>query len=210
MARVLIADDHPFFLDGLGKFLGSAGHEVVAHAAHARDVYVLIEVHKPDLILLDVNMPPSSGIEILKTLRSRDIEIPIMLVTAGITPSDTLEAIRNDVNGIVLKHSAADLLVRAIGTALAGENWIDPDVLDRALRESAIDEGGPANRANALTQREHVIAVLVARGLRNREIADQIDVTEGTIKVHLHKIYRKLNVRSRTALALTVKEHGWT
>lgn len=209
MARVLIADDHPFFLDGLGKFLASAGHEVVAHADHARDVYALIEDKRPDLILLDVNMPPSSGIEILKTLRSRGCEIPVILVTAGIAASDTLEAIRNDVNGIVMKHSAADLLVRAIDAALAGESWIDPDILDRALRESVIDEGGAASRTNTLTQREHVIAMLVARGLRNREIADQIDVTEGTIKVHLHKIYRKLNVRSRTALAMVVKEHGW-
>jgi two-component system nitrate/nitrite response regulator NarP len=208
VARILIADDHPFFLDGLEKFLGSSGHEVVAHAYHARDVYVLIEREKPDLVMLDVNMPPSSGIEILKTLRSRGCDIPVILVTADIAPADTLEAIRNDVNGVVMKHSAPDLLMRSVDAALAGEGWIDPDIMERARKESASRQGGSAARANNLTQREHVIAMLVARGLRNREIAEQVDVTEGTIKVHLHNIYKKLEVRSRTALALIVKEDG--
>jgi two-component system nitrate/nitrite response regulator NarP len=211
MARILIADDHPFFLDGLEKFLASAGHEVVARASHAREVYALADQEKPDLLILDVMMPPSSGIEILKTLRARGNETPIVLVTADIGASEALEAIRHDVNGVVVKHSAPDLLMRCVDAALAGESWIDRDIMERALKESMAQGGqaAPGGGAENLTQRERGIVMLVAQGLRNREIAEQINVTEGTIKVHLHNIYRKLAVPSRTKLALIVKEQGW-
>lgn len=209
MARILIADDHPFFLDGLEKFLASAGHEVVGRASHAREVYGLIDQEQPDLVVLDVMMPPSSGIEILKTLRARGYETPIILVTADINASDALDAIRHDVNGVVVKHSAPDLLMRCVDAALAGDSWIDRDIMEKALKESVNTDSAPAGGADHLTQRERGIMMLVAQGLRNREIADQINVTEGTIKVHLHNIYRKLSIRSRTRLVLMVKEQGW-
>lgn len=209
MARIMIADDHPIFLDGMEKFLTSSGHDVVARAYQAREVYNLIEEQKPELVLLDVMMPPSSGIEILKTLRSRGYETPIILVTADIPAVDALEAVHQGVSGVIMKHAAPEMLLRCIDAALAGEDCVDDEIMERALRELAIQDGGSAARANNLTQREYAIVMLVARGLRNREIAEQINVTEGTIKVHLHNIYRKLEVRSRTMLALIVKEHGW-
>lgn len=209
MARILIADDHPFFLRGLEEFLHSAGHEVVAHAQDAGEAYALVEGKKPDLIILDVNMPPDSGIEVLKTLRFRGFARPIMLVTADISPSEALEAIQHNVNGIVMKHSAANVLIQAVDLALTGECWIDPDVLDQALREDISSHSGLLVPESGLTQREHAIALLVSRGLKNREIAEQIDVSEGTIKVHLHKVFKKINIHSRTQLALIVKEKGW-
>jgi two-component system nitrate/nitrite response regulator NarP len=206
----LIADDHPFFLDGLEKFLASAGHKVVARASHAREVYELVDQENPELIMLDVKMPPRSGVEILKTLRSRGCTTPIVLVTADIGAAEASEAIRSDVSGIAIKHSAPDLLMRCVDAALAGETWIDPDLAGSAIKEGIRRSAATDSQPDGLTQRELVIAKLVAQGLRNREIAEQINVTEGTIKVHLNNIYRKLGVPSRTRLALFAKEQRWT
>lgn len=209
MARILIADDQPFFLDGLERFLITQGHSVVARVSHASEIYAAIEQHDPELIILDAAAPPSGGIDVLRTLRSRAYAPPIILVAADIHAADTLEAMRLHVNGIVVKHSAPELLIRCIDTALAGGSWIDRDIMEQALKESIRHDGSPPHQRANLTHREQSIVQLVAKGLSNREIAEQIDVTEGTIKVHLHNIYRKLAIGSRTRLAVMVKEQGW-
>jgi len=209
MARILIADDQPFFLDGLEGFLIANGHSIAARASQARDVYAAIEQHRPELIILCASLPPSGGVEVLRTLRSRASDLPIILLTANADAADALEAMRLQVNGIVVKHSAPDLLIRCIDAALAGETWIDRDIMKGALKQSLHQDGSSPKQPASLTHREQSIARLVAKGLSNREIAEQIDVTEGTIKVHLHRIYRKLAVGSRTRLAVMAREQGW-
>lgn len=209
MARILIADDQPFFLDGLEGFLTGLGHEVVARASHAREIDAAVERHRPDLLILDVAMPPSGGIELLKSLRSRGFRQPVIIAAAEIDPSDALEAMRLQVGGMIVKHSAPDLLIRCIDAALAGESWIDRDIMERALKKSLQHEGPHPQHPASLTGRERSIMLLVARGLTNREVAGQVGVTEGTVKVHLHNIYRKLAISSRTMLAVMAKEHDW-
>lgn len=207
--RALIADDQPFFLDGLERFLIDHGHSVAARASDAREIYAAIERHDPDLILLDAALPPSNGVEVLRTLRSRGRRSPIILLTAEVNAAEALEAMRLQVNGIVVKHSAPDLLARCIDAALAGESWIDRDIMKQALKESIHLEGSPQNQPTSLTHREQSIALLVAKGLSNHEIAERINVTDGTIKVHLHNIYRKLAISSRTMLAVMAREQDW-
>lgn len=209
MARILIADDQPFFLDGLEAFLTGQGHAVVARASDAGEVHAAVNGGDPELIILDTAISPAGGVELLKSLRLQGHRQPIILTTANVNASEALEAMRLEVNGIVIKHSAPALLVRCIDAALSGQCWFDRDIMDRALKQSIQPIGAHANPPANLTGREQSIMLLVARGLTNREIAEQTGVTEGTVKVHLHNIYRKLDIDSRTRLAVMVKEHDW-
>ena len=109
-------------------------------------------------------------------------------------------AVRAEVNGIVLKNGAEDALIGCLDTVMAGGRAIDPDLVDRALRLSL--DGGPRDAFATLTPRERQIAQLVAEGLRNREIAERLTMSEGTVKVYLHAIYKKLGVENRTSLAM--------
>jgi two-component system nitrate/nitrite response regulator NarP len=204
MTRVLIADDHPFILAGLNAILRDTSYEVVGTVADGAAALEALPRLRPDILILDVSMPIQSGLDVLRTLRARGDDRPVILLTAGLNDQPLLEALKLQVQGIVLKDGAQALLLTCLDAVRQGRRWIDQGLLQRALDVSM--QGGTADPLITLSPREKAIAALVARGLRNREIGAQLGMTEGTVKVYLHRVYEKLGVGSRTELAIRAKD----
>jgi len=205
MTRILLADDHPIILSGIEAILRDTEYEVVARVDNGADALEAIASTRPDILVLDVSMPERSGLDVLRTLRARGDMRPVVLLTANLDNSDLLDAIRLQVNGIVLKDGAQALLTRCLDAIRGGRRWIEKSLLERVV-DLTMHGGARTEPFADLTARERAIVALIAQGLRNREIASELGITEGTVKVYLHRIYEKLGVGSRTELAIFAKD----
>lgn len=207
MTRIVLADDHPFLRTGVEEVLGGLGIEIAASVDNGAAALQAVEREDPDVVVLDVRMPQMCGISVLEAMRARGDERPVILLTAQIEDAALLSAVKAKVDGIVFKDGAENRLHQAIEVVLTGERFIDQPLMQRAL-DLAIDNPRPSPLAR-LTVRESQIAQAVAVGKRNRDIADEIGTTEGSVKVYLHRIYEKLGIGSRTELAvLVLRERG--
>jgi DNA-binding NarL/FixJ family response regulator len=207
MTKVLIADDHQIVLDGVESVLRGTDFEVVARCTSGDQVIELLETTAPDIAILDVRMPGgASGLDVLRWIRRNKHPTKVILLTVSLEDDEALEAISLGVNGLVLKEAASSQLLDAVHQARRGGQWIDPEVMARTLR---IGLGrSPSRLAGNLTPRELEILRLVKRGLRNREIAAEVSIAEGTVKMHLHSIYHKLGVGNRTELVIFAQRHS--
>lgn len=194
-------------LDAVCRLFASAGLEVVARCQDGVSARAAILELRPDLAVLDVQMPGLTGLEILADLRNGEAVAAtrVMLLTAGVDPEPLVQAIRLNVDGLVLKGAAADTLAQAAQAVLAGRRWIDRDAMQLAL--GALTQDGPEDLP--LTPRETDVVRCVAQGRRNKEIARELGISEGTVKMHLHNLYEKLSVSSRTELAILARERGF-
>lgn len=197
MTRVLLADDHPMIASALEMLLRGTDYQLVGRARSGKEALAQIDEVKPDLVLLDVNMPDGSGIDVLRRLRKSGEERPIILLTAGLDDPQLIAADDLEPNGIVLKTSDPALLLECMDQVLDGKTWVDPEIVDRTSAARQRVSSLPP-----LTPRERELVELVRQGLRNREIAARLGVTEGTVKVYLHSIFDKVGVGSRTELAI--------
>lgn len=202
MPTLIVADDHPLMLDGVtGLFQGTA-YEVLARCKDGREAMQAILDHAPDIAVLDVNMPGMTGIDLLRWARKEGRTTKIVLLTASIDAGPLVEAVRLGVDGLVLKDAAGEMLLKAVDLAMADQPFIDKEAMKLVLT-SVVQ---PPAAAPDLTPREQDVARLVARGLRNKEIARDLGITEGTVKMHLHNLYEKLSIGSRTELALLARD----
>jgi two-component system nitrate/nitrite response regulator NarL len=204
MTTVLLADDHPFMRAGVEAVLRDSQFNVVATAATGQEALEKLSEHDPELCILDIRMPAPSGVEVLQTMRERGDRRPVVLLTAELEDAALVAAVRADVNGIVLKHVAEDALLDCLEAVAAGQQAIPADLMAHA--QTLLAKGEPSHPLGNLTPRERQIAELVGGGLRNRDIASSLGMTEGTVKVYLHVIYQKLDIDNRTELALIA--HG--
>jgi DNA-binding NarL/FixJ family response regulator len=197
---VSLADDHPLVLRGLADLIASRpDFSVLAVSSDGEAAIAVIHEKRPDLAVLDVNMPKLSGLEVLRRVTREQLPTRIVFLTASLADERMLDAINLGVHGIVFKDSAPESLLECLDTVVAGERWLASDFVKAALaREAERREDG---QGGDLTQREVEIMRLVTIGLANKQIARRLDLSEGTVKVHLHNVYRKLNLNSRTALA---------
>lgn len=197
MTRVLLADDHPMIASALEMLLRDTDYQLVGRARSGKEALAQIDRVNPDLVLLDVNMPDGSGIDVLRKLRKAGEERPIVLLTAGLDDPQLIAADDLEPNGVVLKTSDPALLLECMDRVLDGKTWVDPEITDRtnAARQRV-------SSLPPLTPRERELVDLVRQGLRNRDIAAKLGVTEGTVKVYLHSIFDKVGVGSRTELAI--------
>lgn len=201
MIPILVADDHGFIRAGVEAVLRGTPFQVVATAASGEEALAAIEQHNPAVVLLDINMPGLNGVAALEALREKGDERPVVLLTAEITDRQLMAVMRAGVQGIVSKDGVESELVQVLERVHAGEKAIAPAFLQRALDLSLKPVINPFAKLNA---RERDITRLVAKGMRNREIGQQLNIGEGTVKVYLHAIYQKLNIENRTELALMV------
>ena len=202
--RVILADDHPFLRAGVENALSGSGFEIVASVGTGAEALAAIARHDPEIAILDVSMPEGTGVEVLRAMRARDDDRPVVLLTANLEDGDLLAVLAEGADGIVLKDDGVDDLVACLEAVRAGGRRIPAGLLERALRVRTAQAGSPLKR---LTPREGALAAMVAQGMRNRDIAGQLDMSEGAVKFALHAVFKKLEVTTRTELALLLQRH---
>ena len=201
MTKVLLADDHPMIAAALEMLLRGTDYQLAGRARSGAEAIAKIGRSKPDLVLLDVNMPDGSGLDVMERLSTARSRPKIILLTAGMDDGQVLAADRLEPEGMVLKTSDPTHLLECMDAVVAGNKWVDPELARQTshARERALS-------TPSLTPRERDLVDLVRQGLRNRDIAAELGVTEGTVKVYLHGIFEKLGVDNRTELAMRAAE----
>lgn len=203
MTRILVADDHPMIRTALEVLLRDTEYEIVGTAGTGEETLRELDRLRPDIVLLDLQMPGGSGMDVLRRVRADKTALRVVVLTAAIDDSSLLETTALNVQGIVLKNSDPAYLLDCLDRVRRGRTWIDPEVTERA--KQLAETLGHGSR-EALAPRERQLVAFVRRGLRNREIAKQLGVTEGTVKAYLHAVFEKLGVTSRTELAIRADE----
>ena len=207
--RLVLADDHRLVLEALELLLGREEEfEVVATCVDGREALAAVRRYQPDILVLDLGMPHLDGIGVLRELASANDATRVVVLTAGADERELVEAIRLGARGVVLKEMASRLLLQCLRKVHAGEQWLEKRSVAAALESLMRRERGAAEMRGLLTPRELSILRLLAKGLRNGEIAAQLHIGEGTVKTHLHNVYRKLKVNGRLALVRVAREKG--
>lgn len=196
MISVLLADDHPMIQAAVEAMLRGTDYELVAKAGGGAEALDEIRRCDPQIVVLDIQMPEGSGLDVLRTLRNAGDQRPIVLLTASLDDAGLAEALSLKVDGVLLKTSDPALLIDCLDSVRAGEEWLDPQLRQHSGGSVADVDGV------ALSPRERELVGLVRQGLRNREIAEKLGITEGTVKVYLHSVFAKTGVANRTELAI--------
>jgi DNA-binding NarL/FixJ family response regulator len=200
--RLVLADDHPIVLEGLTKVLESLPrYEVVGTATNGDDALSVIRAKAPAVAILDIRMPRKTGLEVAAAVLSQAVATRVVLLTAEITDADALEAIRLGVHGVILKGMGVALLLKCIDKVNAGGLWIERESMHRAFHHVLKRDTAPAPPPPGLTHAETRVTGMVVAGAKNKEIAERLRVSEGTVKSHLHSIYLKLKIGGRRDLA---------
>ena len=207
--RLILADDHPPILQGLTLLLRQEPDlEVLAGCRDGEETLQAVRQFQPDVLILDILMPGKDGLAVLRELRQLKIPTRVILLTAAIDEDNLLEAMRLGVDGVVLKEMAVPLLIQCVRKVYAGDQWLERHSIGRAMEKMLRREAGTREVAQLLTVRELEIVRLAASGLRNKEIASKLAISEGTVKIHLHRSYEKLHVDSRIALLRYAQTKG--
>ena len=203
--RLLLVDDHPMMRRGIRQMLELEDDlHVVGEAGNGEEALALIHSLKPDLVLLDNNMPQMNGLETLRRLRSLDCTAKVLLFTVSDAEDDIRDALRLDADGYLLKDMEPELLVQYIRDALAGELVISPG-LTQAMAQAL--RSAPRQATVELTERERQVLKSIASGYSNKVIGHKLGITEGTVKVHVKNLLHKLGLRSRVEAAVWAMEH---
>lgn len=201
--RLVLADDHPIVLDGLeGLFRLEPDFAVVARAGNGAAALVAVQEHQPDVLILDLRMPELDGLGVLRELKRLEIPTHVVLLAADLEEDEVLEALRLGVRGIVLKDLAPQMLVECVRKVHGGEPWLQQQMSGRAIETLLRRDAASRDTKSGLTPRETEIVRMVASGLGTAEMAKGLSISEGTVKIHLHNVYKKLGVQNRVELVL--------
>lgn len=213
MGCLLIVEDHTLVREGLAQTLSRLGSEwCVIQAADANHALALMDARSDiDLVITDLIMPAINGFSLLAMLRERDASLPVLVVSALSDKATVARAMRQGASGFVSKTDSGDQLVRAVHAVLAGDLYLPPDACRRATprmgRTSTSLAPSPA-AAYGLTHAQSRVLALLAEGCSNREIAESLGLAEGTVKVHVSRIFRALKVSSRSQVLLVLSRDG--
>jgi two-component system, NarL family, nitrate/nitrite response regulator NarL len=208
--RVLIIDDHALFRVGLQGLLEQRGIDIVGAVASGQEGLDLIEHIEPDIVLLDMRMPDMGGLEVLQHIRHRKPTLSVVMLTTSNEEKDLIKSLRLGAQGYLLKDMEPDELVSALRDIEKGKNVVAHDLTDALARmvqgEASIeDDDGPFSE---LTPREMEILCLLAEGQSNKLIARNLGISDGTVKLHVKAILRKLGIHSRVEAAVIAVEQG--
>lgn len=200
--KIMITDDHSMIREGLKNLLELDGDiEVIAEAVDGEDCLEKLEAVKPDVLLLDINMPKMNGLEVLKNLKARKSKIKVLVLTVHNEIEYLLKAVDIGVNGYVLKDSESSELKKAIFALVEGETYIQPSLIP-ALNSKMIEKNEDEVKIDSLTRRELEVLKLLAVGMYNKEVAEKLNISERTVKNHVSNIFKKLEVTDRTQAAV--------
>jgi len=210
--RILIADDHPVFRQGLmSVFRNARSFSIVGEASDGRQALKMIRDLYPDVLLLDLVMPGLTGLDTLRELSSSPTPVRTILLTASIATEQIAQALQLGAQAIVLKDAPTDVLFKSIHAVMKGKFWIGgkevADLLE-ALHASAPQVEVEGKKDFGLTAREFDVVGTIVSGFTNREIAEKFSISEQTVKHHLRNIFDKLGVSNRLELALFAINHG--
>jgi len=198
---LVLADPHPLMLAGLtALFRKEADMKVVARCGTGEETLQAVQKHRPDVLIFDIPLPGKDGFAVLQEITRRQLPTRAILLTSTLSDTAAVKAIRSGVSGTVLKERAPSLLVQCVRKVHAGQQWLERCSVGRVLNKLVQQDGKGQEIERVLTARELEIVRLITRGLRNKEIAQHLFLSEGTIKVHLHHIYTKLHINNRLAL----------
>jgi DNA-binding NarL/FixJ family response regulator len=204
---VILADDHPLFLDAVDRVLSlEPDLRVVARCRDGAEALHAVQEHGADLLVLDIRMPRKDGLVVVRELREAGLDIPTVILTAQVEDEEVISLLRLGVRGLMLKEVPPEKLIRCLREIQAGGRWFEPNCLARVTESLLRREAGAAEASKVLTRREVEIVRKVVTGLRNKAIAQELCVSEGTIKIHLHNIYEKLELPGRFALMHWARE----
>lgn len=200
--KIMIADDHSMIREGLKNLLELDGDiQVIAEAVDGEDCLEKLQLVKPDVLLLDINMPKKNGLEVLKSLKSRRSKLKVLVLTVHNETEYLMKAVDIGVNGYVLKDSESAELKKAIFTVADGETYIQPSLIP-ALNAKMIETNKDAEKIKSLTKRELDVLILLAVGMFNKEVGKRLEISERTVKNHVSNIFKKLGVTDRTQAAV--------
>jgi DNA-binding NarL/FixJ family response regulator len=207
--RLVIADDHPVVLNGVGNLIGlEKDFELLATCVGGVETLAAVRRHKPDIVILDIRMPGKDGLAITRELQAEKHPTRIIFYTAEITEDQYLEAVRMGVGGIVLKEMDPQLLMQCVRKVYAGGQWVERRTARLSLDKLLRREAGAREVSALLTPRETSVLKMVALGLHNKQIGEKLFISDGTVKVHLHSVYEKLQIKSRVALLRYAQDKG--
>ncbi len=206
--RVLLIDDHALFRRGLQELLQRRGIDVVGAVADGQAGCELAQARRPDVILLDLRMPGLHGLSVLERLNRSRIEVPVVMLTTSIEEHDLVQSLRAGARGYLLKDMEPDELIDSLHQVVAGQTAIAPEMAG-VLAKVVQGDDSPRHRGDRfsqLTPRELEILCHVAEGQSNKAIARDLGITDGTVKLHVRSILRKLGVSSRLEAAVLAVE----
>ena len=207
--KVLLIDDHRLFREGVQSLLQRRNIEVLAAVGDGSEGIKLTRELRPDIVLLDMRMPVNDGVSVLKQLKQQELTMPVVILTTSSHEPDLLEALKNGASGYLLKDMDPDALVTALRDIYSGKTVVAPTLTSVLVRfvqgdTSTTQDQGPFNE---LTPRESEILKLIADGQGNKLIARNLGISDGTVKLHVKAILRKLEVHSRVEAAVMYIEH---
>ena len=201
--RLVLADDHPIVLNGLESlFHLEPDFQVVARCVNGEETLAAVRQHRPDILILDIHMPRKDGLEVLRELDQDQLPTRVVLLAAALEEHEVLEALRLGARGMVLKELAPQLLVQCVRKVHAGGKWLEKQLSARALDTLVRRDADARDGKRDLTPRERDIVVMATAGLPTKEMARRLSISEGTVKIHLHNVYKKLKVQNRVELVL--------
>ena len=210
--RVLLIDDHALFRFGLQELLERRGIAVVSAVGEAGLGVRRVGELGPDVVLLDMRMPGQSGIETLRELRARYPAVPVTMLTTSAEEKDVIDSLQGGAQGYLLKDMEPDALIAALTDIVGGKTVVAPElagVLARAVQGEASAGAPGETRVAELTPREQEILCHLAEGHSNKAIGKRLGISDGTVKLHVKAILRKLGVHSRVEAAVIAVERGW-
>lgn len=202
---VMIADDHSLMREGLKQILElEPGINVQSLVSNGEEVIKEAQRCKPDVILLDINMPKMNGLDTLRRIKDIGINSKVIMLTIHDSREYLYETIRMGANGYVLKDSDSDTLIKAIRDVVEGKSYIQPSLSELLVKEfnAKGEQGKESSPVESLTKREYEVLTLIAEGMNNREIAEKLFISEKTVKNHVSNIFKKIDVSDRVQAAI--------
>jgi DNA-binding NarL/FixJ family response regulator len=207
--RILLADDHHIVREGIRQLLESADDlQVIAEAGDGEEAQSLIEKHKPDVAVLDIQMPKASGIEVTRWVRAHLPEVGVLILTAYDDDPYVMAVLQAGANGYVLKTAKTDDLIQAVRDVHEGKSALDPGIT-RKLMSNLFQRSDKTTVVESLTDRELDVLRLAAKGFTNKAIGLQLSISDRTVQGHLAHIFAKLQATSRTEAVMRAVSLGW-